>query len=324
MKFRNDVFFVSEIQFVVRLLFSKFKLCGGLISVFFIFSQISGNSQSKPINSGSFREGFVDIGYHRLFANYNNPQDANFTVIFETGAGGNSNDWALVKSLLPSDIATLTYDRAGSGKSEAGPLPRTMAQEVFELHQLIKSIKFNGPVILVGQSIGGLLVRLYTEKYGKNVAGVILVDPTHENSVLGSMKYGGWVRLREKARGIVIPKPQLKMKESRGYDSGADYMAEEFQKIYLSDFKNPQQLKNRPLVVLCAGKRNQPPGTPDEQWKELRAERDKQVQELTVLSANSRYIFDPESSHQIQNDDPEIIVKAIRMVIISITSKTRL
>jgi len=42
---------------------------------------------------------------------------------------------------------------------------------------LLKTANIQGSIILAGQSIGGLIVRLYTESYGDNVAGLVLVDP---------------------------------------------------------------------------------------------------------------------------------------------------
>jgi len=299
------------------------KLHHLLIGVFFL-CESEAHSQNTTKFSDTTVEMLVNIGNHKLFISEKESKNARFTVVFESGAGGGSQDWRKVISMLPAELRTVAYDRAGVGKSEAGPLPQTMAQSVFELHKLLDAAKIKGPVILVGQSIGGLLVRLYTERYGKNVVGLVLVDPTHESSVLGSMKYGGWTRLREKATGKPIPKPQVKTNISAGYDSTADYMAEEFQNMYLESAKNSQQLGSRPLVILGAGIRNQPPGTPDEQWKELRSERDKQIEDLTILSNNSRFILDPKSSHQIQNDNPEIVAKSIQMVINSITSKTKL
>jgi len=272
----------------------------------------------------SIKTRLIQIGNHKLFISEKGNSNAKFTVVFESGSGGSSQDWTKVIAMLPPGIRTVAYDRAGTGKSEKGPVPQTMAQNVFELHELLKAASVKGPIILVGQSLGGLIVRLYTESYGSNVAGLVLVDPTHESSVLGSMKYGGWVRLREKATGKPIPKPQVKDSISAGYDSTADYMAEEFQNIYLSGIKDPQQLGNRPLIILGAGIRPQPPGTPDEQWKELRSERDKQIQDLTILSGNSRLIVDSKSSHQIQNDDPEIVAASIQTVIHAVTSKTKL
>ena len=294
-----------------------------LIALVFSF-ELRANSQSKIPYSDTSGERLVQIGNHKLFISVKESKNAKFTIVFESGAGGSSQDWTKVIPLLPAGIRIVAYDRAGIGKSEKGPLPQTMAQNVFELHELLKATKINGSLILVGQSIGGLIVRLYAEKYGKDVIGLVLVDPTHESSVLGSMKYGGWVRLREKAAGKSIPKPQIKDSLGQGYDSTADYMAEEFQNMYLSSIKNPQESGSRPVIILGAGIRKQPPGTPDEQWKELRSERDNQIQDLTILSSNSKFILDPKSSHSIQNDNPEIVAKSIQMIINSIEAKTRL
>lgn len=308
----------------MKIQFKNFKLDSFLLIVLFFSFEFGAYCQNETQHSDTSIERLVKIGNHKLFISIKGSRDAKFTVVFESGAGGSSQDWTKVISMLPPGIRTVACDRAGVGKSEKGPLPQTMAQNVFELHESLKAAEIKGSIILVGQSIGGLIVRLYTEQYGKDISGLILVDPTHESSFLGSMKYGGWVRLREKAIGKVIPKPQIKDSISLGYDSTADYMAEEFQNMYLSSIKNPQELGSRPLIILGAGIRRQPPGTPDEQWKELRNERDKQIQELTILSSNSKFILDPKSSHSIQNDNPEIVAKSIQMVINSITAKTKL
>jgi pimeloyl-ACP methyl ester carboxylesterase len=63
-----------------------------------------------------------------------------------------------------------------------------MTQEVFELHNLLQAAKIPTPYVLVGHSIGGLLVRLYTEQYGKDVIGLVLVDPTHKSNVLFTLE----------------------------------------------------------------------------------------------------------------------------------------
>ena len=258
----------------------------------------------------------VPIGGHKLHIHCIGPTNAALTLVFESGGGGSSKDWSRVRDLLPSNVRICAYDRAGSGWSEAGPAPRTMRQEVFELHSLLEAAKVPGPFVLVGQSIGGLLVRLYTEQYGSNVVGMVLVDPTHESGVLGSVRYGGWVRLREKAVvGRVAPEPRREGKASSEYKPEDDYMAEEFQQMYLSRKANPEPLGNRPLIVLGAGKRPKPPGTSDEKWKELRQEKDEQVQDLAHLSRNSKFILAPTSGHAIHNDDPELVARSIKEVL---------
>ena len=258
----------------------------------------------------------VAIGGHKMHLHCTGPTNAALTVVFESGGGGTSKDWSRVRELLPSNVRICAYDRAGSGLSEAGPAPRTMHQEVFELHALLEAAKIPGPFVLVGQSIGGLLVRLYTEQYGSNVVGVVLIDPTHESGVLGSVRYGGWVRLREKATaGRVVPEPRRDGNASSEYKPEDDYMAEEFQQIYLSRKANPEPLGNRPLIVLGAGKRSKPPGTSDALWEELRKERDEQVQDLAHLSRNSKFILAPSSGHAIHNDDPELVARAMKEVL---------
>ncbi len=269
---------------------------------------------AQPDQSSATVGDLVDVGGHKLFIQCEGPTNATPIVIFEAGGGGTSKDWSRVRGLL-SDCRTCVYDRAGSGRSEPGPAPRTMHQEAFELHELLKAAKITGPIVLVGQSLGGLLNRIYAEQYGSNIVGLVLVDPTHESSVLANVRYGGWVRLREKAVvGRVVPEPRREGKASE-YKPEDDYMAEEFQQIYLSRKANPKPLGNRPLIVIGAGKRPQPPGTSDEKWKELRQERDELVRDLAHLSGNSKFILAPTSGHAIHNDDPELVAHAIREVL---------
>jgi pimeloyl-ACP methyl ester carboxylesterase len=199
-----------------------------------------------------------------------------------------------------------------------------MRQETFELHALLETAHVSGPFVLVGHSIGGLLVRLYTELYDRDVVGMVLVDPTHENDVLFSLRMDRWVRLREQATGRVIPEPHLVGRVSTQYNEEDDYQAEEFQRIYLSRQANPEPLGNRPLIVLAAGKRPAPPGTSDELWSQLRVEKDGQRIDLARLSRNSKFILDPSSRHEIQIDNPQLVARAIDEVLEAVSKGNRL
>ncbi|MFO1500708.1 MAG: alpha/beta hydrolase [Verrucomicrobiota bacterium] len=260
----------------------------------------------------------VKVGDHLMHFHCAGWTNSPVTVLFESGGGGDARDWSRVRERLRPDLRTFAYDRAGSGWSEPGPGPRTLNQETYELHALLGAANISGPLLLVGQSIGGLLVRLYAEHFGSNVVGVVLVDPTDENGMLGSARYGGWVRLREKATGRPIPAPKLIGEPETATDRAIDYLAEEFQQIYLARQTNAQPLGDRPLIVLAAGKRERPPGTPDEFWEKLLREKESQLLDQAGLSRRSRLIPASTSGHAIQRDNPGLVARAIEEVVVAI------
>jgi pimeloyl-ACP methyl ester carboxylesterase len=266
---------------------------------------------------------FVQVGTHRMYVRCVGNAGSRPTVILESGGGGHSGDWTSVQSAVPSDIRTCAYDRAGLGRSEKGPSPRTMKQEIFELHAMLAAANIKGPYVLVGQSIGGVTVRLYAQQYREDVAGMVLVDPTHESSVLGSLRYGGMVRLREKAAGRSVPAPRLVGPSDVPEQPDVDYLAEELAELYNFRQETPRPLADKPLVVLAAGKRPPPPpGITPDVWSGLRDERDAQLRGLIDLSSNSAYVKDASSGHAMHTDNPQLIAKAIQAVVEAAMSGT--
>ena len=276
-----------------------------------------GAMEQIPRPAGSPPGVLIDIGSHKLHLNCLGAEQAKPVVILEAGGGAYSTTWAAVQNALAPDVRSCSYDRAGLGWSEAGPAPRTMAQEVLELHALLAAARVQGPYVLVGHSIGGLLVRLYAAKYGSDVSGLVLAASAHESARLGVIGKG-WVRVREQATGRAVPEPSLtrpKTPENQAYDPSQDYLAEEFQLIYLDRLRNREPLGDRPLIVLAPTRMDPPPpGTSEELWRELRVEKDDQAMGLVLLSTNSRLVRDRTSGHQIQTDNPALVASAIRQV----------
>jgi pimeloyl-ACP methyl ester carboxylesterase len=126
----------------------------------------------------------IDVGGHRLHMNCQGKGDP--TVVMESGAGDFSFDWALVQPEVARFTRVCTYDRAGYAWSEPGPTPRTLGQIAYELRVLIKNAGIRGPVLLVGHSLGGLIVRRYASEYSKDVAGIVFVDAAHEEQLVGT------------------------------------------------------------------------------------------------------------------------------------------
>ena len=98
-------------------------------------------------------------------------------ILLEAGAFGFSADWAVVQDLLDhTGLRSLAYDRAGLGRSDAGPSPRDGAAVVSDLEALLAAAGEAGPYVLVGHSMAGLSVRLFAARHVGEVTGVVLVD----------------------------------------------------------------------------------------------------------------------------------------------------
>ncbi len=124
----------------------------------------------------------IDLGGWRLHLNCSGQANSSrATVILEAGAGDFSVDWSLVQPLVAPFTRVCSYDRAGAGWSDLGPRPRTMRQQVRELHALLEKAGERPPFVLVGHSYGGWLARLFTETYRADVSGVVLVESGAED-----------------------------------------------------------------------------------------------------------------------------------------------
>lgn len=103
------------------------------------------------------------------------------TVLFEGGFAATSLAWYKVQTQVAQDHRTCSYDRAGYGFSEPGPLPRDGAATAKDLDEGLRAAGLAGPFVLVGHSAGGLYMRLFADRRPREVVGMVLVDPSIEH-----------------------------------------------------------------------------------------------------------------------------------------------
>ena len=152
------------------------------------------------------------------------------TVLFEAGAFGFSADWGSVQQrLTQANLRSCAYDRAGLGQSDPGPGPRDGLAVTQDLERLLVAANEPGPYILVGHSMAGLYVRLFTARNPDKVAGVVLVDAaTPEATDLTQVQ--GFVKAFSRASrlaawgasaGLFKPLANTKMGDKIGLPPGA-------------------------------------------------------------------------------------------------------
>src|SRR6185295_10153254 len=149
----------------------------------------------------------VDLGGHRLHLHCTGRGAP--TVVIENGFDELSTDWARVQERVARTSRICTYDRAGYGWSDPGPLPRTFDQINLELRDALRAAGEKAPLVLAGHSFGGAVVRQYAHTYGADVAGLVLVDIVSENQRIRMGDRAAYVA--DSAQGRAIPAPHEPM-----------------------------------------------------------------------------------------------------------------
>lgn len=98
-------------------------------------------------------------------------------IVLECGAFGCAADWQVVQDRLARrGLYSLAYDRAGLGYSDPGPAPRDGNAIAADLEALLAQAGETGPLVMVGHSMAGLLLRVFVGRNRQRVVGVVLVD----------------------------------------------------------------------------------------------------------------------------------------------------
>jgi len=98
------------------------------------------------------------------------------TVVCVHGLGGSAVNWVALAPRLTDRFRVLALDLAGHGLTQSLGRSTTVAANRGLLHRFIRSVA-DGPVILIGNSMGGMISLLEAEAAPELVAGLILIDP---------------------------------------------------------------------------------------------------------------------------------------------------
>jgi pimeloyl-ACP methyl ester carboxylesterase len=99
-------------------------------------------------------------------------------IVFEAGMSAPAACWIHTQRECAGHSRTLSYDRAGYGGSDLDPHDRTLERIVDDLTELLDAVGETAPVVLVGHSWGGPIIRLFAHRHPERVAGLVFVDAT--------------------------------------------------------------------------------------------------------------------------------------------------
>jgi pimeloyl-ACP methyl ester carboxylesterase len=209
----------------------------------------------------------------------------------------------------PGTILTDPGDPAHRSRSDPVPQPRAAADLVADLHGLLRAAGLPGPYVLVGHSLGGIVARLYAATFPAEVAGLVLVDSSHEGQ---SERFQAVMTARQWAvlDGMATSPPGLDVYP----DMERIDLDTSFAQLRAAAAVRP--LDAIPLAVVTHGRRYSaaeiPAGISADAmvavWQELQAE-------LATLTPTARQIVAAESGHYVPLDQPEVVTEAIRSVV---------
>lgn len=102
-------------------------------------------------------------------------------VVFLPGAGLVGLDFLNIHEQVSQFTTSVLYDRAGTGWSDQVKLPRSASEVTNELRDLLREAAIPAPYLLVGHSLGGAYARHYAQRFPAEVAGLLLLEPFHED-----------------------------------------------------------------------------------------------------------------------------------------------
>ena len=288
----------------------------------------------------------VDVGGHRLHLWCSGTGAP--TVVLESGLGGFSHDWSHLQPVVAAETRVCSYDRAGYGWSDGVDVPRSSTETAGALRDLLAAAGEEGPFVLVGHSIGGLHVRSFARLAPGEVAGMVLVDSSHENqatrlTMLDSLEDAQLGALATCRRLAPFGLPRLLGVHDQTVPDSLSVSAERraawSSRLYQTRFCNtvgdelraagietgrrepPADLGSIPLIVLSSGDGpsiDDGPGVDGVTQADLdeatRIAAELQA-DLAALSTDSIHQIVPDAGHYIHWDRPTVTIDAIHHLV---------
>jgi pimeloyl-ACP methyl ester carboxylesterase len=240
----------------------------------------------------------IDAGGHTL--NMLIGGEVRPAVVFEAGFGSGLTSWSTVQSNIAKFARTVSYDRAGIGQSEAGPKPRAAKQIAAELHSALQNAGIGPPYVLVGHSFGGIYVRVFADMYPKEVAGMVLIDPSQET-------FEDWTQTHKEAQRAEAPEQMAKA--SPGVRDESAEVSRSYEQA--RGAKVPAGI---PVILLSAMRDDTMPAAVRKVWSQMH-------EDWIAKVPGGKHVVVENSGHFIQGEQPQLVIDAIKQVVDQVSRK---
>jgi len=226
-----------------------------------------------------------------LFLLYAASCSAEPTVVLQSGLGDGKVAWKKVLPALEKQGPVYAYDRAGYKGAASADGTRDPCTIARELHEQLRKEGVQPPYVLVGHSLGGLYQYVYARMYPDDVAGMVLLDPTHPHH---------WETMQKEAPG-----PAALVRTMTAVAPNSVTRHEFRDQAVCLDKLDMSQPVAAPVRLLASGK-----GSAGE-TPAFKAMLNRLRMDWLRLSGASQVEVIERSGHYLQKDAPDLVVKAI-------------
>ncbi len=221
-------------------------------------------------------------------------------IVLISGYGADVDySWAKILPEVATMGTVIAYNRFGYGNSDRTEVPQTGNAVISTLRQLLNAEKLAPPYILVGHSIGGAYANLYARQYPTEVAGVVLLDSSHPDQE---------EKLRSQQNFLQRGLSRVLLALDKYVHSRHSELASFAETAH--QIKQAGPFPDIPLTVITAG---QMPGFFASEG--TMGVHEENQRDLAAMSSQGRQIVAENSGHFVQNDEPGIVVNAIREIV---------
>jgi pimeloyl-ACP methyl ester carboxylesterase len=272
--------------------------------------------------SSPFSDQIISIGSHRLQIHREGKGAP--TVVIDAGITDQLDKLRPLQERIAGVTHVITYNRAGYGQSEPGPVPRHSGREVEELKALLEKASIPGPYVLVGHSLGALNMQVYASKYPDDVAGMVLLDPPPLSFLLREeYKDLGAMAEQMTAEWQAIADSAARSADAREKARSAFFgmIASEHREMFGESARLVAAIStfgDVPLVVMAAGRPNPAFGEAAEDYQKYWVA---QSRALAGKSSNAKFILAEGASHYLYLDVPDLVVESVLSVVYKVRAK---
>ena len=260
--------------------------------LFFLFVILLGCKQNISPKQNWVEENILENDTGKLMAYHAGIENSKYLVVMEAGLGDDHTVWFNnnIADFCAEKYETVIYDRAGYGKSTIAETNRSIAVLSDDLGKVIEKYSKGRKVILIGHSLGGLIIRDFTIKNPQKVAGMLFVDPSHE-------KYNEPTKEQVKQIVEVFSK---NFGANHGATNEATYLESDFEYMFTLG-----PLPNVPVVVLTSMKEDAGNKEADQANHKTRQDWYDAHENLKTGITDFTHVKTLKAGHYIMIEDPE-------------------